>query len=156
MTRKDYLNDPRAPKANSIIVAASSFVEDDHGRILMIRRTDNDLYTIPGGALTPGETVTQCAIRETLEETGVKISIVGLVGIFSNPAHVIEYSDGEIRQEFSICFRAVGTPGTERTSSESKEVTWVANHQVPALKIHPSTMLRIRCATARGTTPFYT
>ncbi len=40
MTRVDYYNDPNAPKANSIAVAVSVFIQDDEGRILMIKRTD--------------------------------------------------------------------------------------------------------------------
>src|SRR6202035_4771581 len=106
MTRRDYLNDPNAPKANSIAVAVNAFVQNEEGRILMIHRTDNDLYSIPGGQLEPGETLTQAAVREVNEETGIDVEVTGLIGIFSNPRHVIAYSDGEVRQEFSVCFRA--------------------------------------------------
>ena len=49
MSRVDHYNDPNAPQANSLRVAVSAFVLDDAGRLLMIRRTDNDLYAIPGG-----------------------------------------------------------------------------------------------------------
>lgn len=58
----------------------SAFVQDATGRILMIRRTDNDKYAIPGGQQEVGETLTQTAIRETKEETGVNIEAIGLIG----------------------------------------------------------------------------
>src|SRR2546423_12281315 len=106
MTRVDYYNDPNAPKANSIAVAVSAFIQDAEGRILMIRRTDNDLYSIPGGQLELGETLTEAAVREVREETGVECQVTGVIGLYSNPKHVIAYDDGEVRQEFSICFRA--------------------------------------------------
>ncbi|RBM20137.1 DNA mismatch repair protein MutT [Prauserella sp. PE36] len=54
MARRDYYNDPNAPAANSIAVAVSAFIQDEQDRILMIRRTDNDLYSIPGGQLELG------------------------------------------------------------------------------------------------------
>lgn len=59
----------------------------------MIRRTDNDLYSIPGGQLEPGETVAGTAIREVREETGIECDVISLVGLYSNPKHVIAYDD---------------------------------------------------------------
>ena len=143
MTRVDYLNDPNAPKANSIAVAVSAFIQDDEDRILMIRRTDNDLYSIPGGQVEPGETLTHAAAREVKEETGIDIEVTGLIGIYSNPNHVISYDDGEVRQEFSICFQARNLGGTPQVSGESSEVHWIYYDQLSSLKIHPSIQLRI-------------
>ena len=69
----------------------------------MIRRTDNDNWAVPGGAIDLGESVAQAAVRETKEETGIDCEITGLVGIYSDPKHIILYtSNGEVRQEFSI------------------------------------------------------
>jgi ADP-ribose pyrophosphatase YjhB (NUDIX family) len=121
----------------------------------MIRRTDNGLYSIPGGQLELGETLTQALVREVKEETGMDVSVSGLVGIFSNPNHVIEYGDGEVRQEFSICFRAAPRGGLLRSSSESSEVLWVSLTELEALKIHPSTRLRIQRALRGEGSPYY-
>jgi ADP-ribose pyrophosphatase YjhB (NUDIX family) len=156
VTRVDYLDDPSAPEANSIAVAVSAFIRDGDGGILMIRRTDNDLYAIPGGQVEPGETLTEAASREVKEETGIDIEIVRLVGIFSNPSHVIAYDDGEVRQEFSICFEGTPTGGTLRTSDESREVRWIAPSELGALNIHASIQLRIGRALARTKETYYT
>jgi len=130
MARVDHFHDPNAPKANSIAIAVSAFVLDDAGRLLMIRRTDNDLYAIPGGQLELGETLTQAAVRELQEETGMTVEVTGVVGMYSNPDHVIAYDDGEVRQEFSICFRARPINGELHTSNESKEVHWVERERL--------------------------
>ena len=156
MARVDYLNDPNAPKANSIAIAVSAFIQDEHGKILMIRRTDNDYYSIPGGQLELGETLAQAAVREVREETGIDAEVTGVIGLYSNPNHVIAYGDGEVRQEFSICFRAKALGGQRRTSSESKEVHWVAPGDLDALNIHPSIRLRLQHALSERTEPFYT
>jgi len=150
MTRVDYYNDPNAPKANSIAVAVSAFIQDDEGRILMIRRTDNDLYSIPGGQLELGETLAEAAVREVHEETGIECEVTDVIGLYSDPRHVIAYDDGEVRQEFSICFRAAYRNGSPKTSSESKEVAWIAEHQLGELAIHPSISLRIEHALQRS------
>jgi len=143
MRRIDYLNDPDAPKANSIVVATSVYVDDDEGRILLIRRTDNDLWAMPGGGMEVGETVSECAVRETKEETGIDVDITSLVGIFTNPAHVVAYRNGEVRQQFSICLRARVAGGEIRTSDESSEVRWVHRNELAELDIHPDTRRRI-------------
>jgi ADP-ribose pyrophosphatase YjhB (NUDIX family) len=156
MTRVDYYNDPNAPKANSIAVAVSAFIQDDEGRILMIRRTDNDLYSIPGGQLEIGETLAQAAVREVREETGIECEVTGVIGLYSNPNHVIAYDDGEVRQEFSICFRASPLGGDLRTSNESKEVIWVQSSNVLHMDMHPSIRLRIRHATESRQLPYFT
>ena len=156
MARVDHFQDPDAPQANSIAVAVSAFVLDEYGQLLMIRRTDNDLYSIPGGQLELGETLTQTAVRELKEETGIDIEVTGLIGIYSNPEHVIAYDDGEVRQEFSICFRARPTGGELRTSNESKEVHWVEQDLLPELTIHPSTRLRIQHGFDNRAEPYFT
>lgn len=143
MARTDHYHDPNAPKATNIVVAVSAFVQDEHGRLLMIRRTDNDLYSIPGGAQEVGETIGHAVIREVKEETGIDVEPTEIIGVYSDPAHVVAYTDGEVRQQFSICFRAHPTGGEVRTSDESSEVRWISRHDLDTLNIHPSIRLRI-------------
>jgi 8-oxo-dGTP pyrophosphatase MutT (NUDIX family) len=155
MARRDFYHDPDAPSANSIVVAVTAFIQDAAGRLLMIRRTDNDLYAVPGGAQEVGETIAQTVVREVREETGITVDVTGLIGVYSDPAHVIAFSDGEVRQEFSLCFRARPIEGEPRTSSESKEVLWVEPAGLADLNVHPSIQLRIQHGFAHRTEPFY-
>jgi ADP-ribose pyrophosphatase YjhB (NUDIX family) len=156
MARVDYFNYASAPQANSIRPAVSAIVRDENGRLLMIRRTDNDKYAIPGGGQEVGETVAQTVVREVEEETGIHVEVTGLVGIYSNPAHVIAYDDGEVRQEFSLCFRARPTGGELRTSSESKEVLWVEPERLEELDVHSSIRLRIQHGLEDRAEPYFT
>ncbi|WP_433652077.1 NUDIX hydrolase [Micromonospora zamorensis] len=143
MPKTDYLNDPTAPRANSLVVAVTVFVQNERGHVLLIRRSDNSLWALPGGAQDVGESTAQAAMREVEEETGLHVELTGITGIYSDPAHVIAYDDGEVRQEFSICLRARAVSGQIRTSSESSEVKWVDPESVQTLPIHPSMLLRI-------------
>jgi ADP-ribose pyrophosphatase YjhB (NUDIX family) len=137
------LNDPEAPAANSIVPAVSAIVPDSEGRILLIRRTDNGYWAIPGGGVEPGESVRQATAREVMEETGISCEVTGVVGIYSNPGHVAAYDNGEVRQQFSICFRTRMTGGEPRTSDESSQVRFVAISDLPSYKMHPSIRLRV-------------
>ncbi|MFF0520186.1 NUDIX domain-containing protein [Actinomadura nitritigenes] len=147
--RIDYYDDPNAPKANSLVPAVNVVVENDKGEILMIRRTDNDNWALPGGAIDLGESVTQAAIRETKEETGIDVEITGLVGIYSDPKHVIHYtSNDEVRQEFSLLLKGRVVGGYLRTSDESSEVTWIARTRLCDLRMDESMAQRIRDSLA--------
>ncbi|MFE5534314.1 NUDIX hydrolase [Streptomyces sp. NPDC056492] len=143
MARRDYEDDPNAPEANSLVPAASAVVVDEGGRVLLQRRTDNGMWALPGGKMDLGESIGECAIRETFEETGVTVEITGIVGTYTNPGHVFAYSDGEVRQEFSICLLARPTGGTLRTSDESFEVAWFAQDAIDDLPMVPSIRKRI-------------
>lgn len=59
-------------------------VIDDEGRILLIRRADNQMWAMPGGALEVGETPAEGVVREALEETGIHCQAVALVGVFDS------------------------------------------------------------------------
>jgi ADP-ribose pyrophosphatase YjhB (NUDIX family) len=154
MARIEHFNDLNAPKANSIVVAVTVFVQDDQHQVLLIHRTDNDLWALPGGAQEIGEYIAETAVRETKEESGVNVEVVGLVGIYTNPNHVVEFSDGEVRQQFSICFRARPVGGELRPSNESSEVEWVARDALGGLPIHPSMRLRIDHGYENRTEPY--
>ncbi len=143
MARIDYFNDPNAPQANSVVPSVTAVVTDPDGRILMVHKTDNDLWALPGGGMDLGESIADAAVRETKEETGIDIEVTGLIGVYTNPRHVLAYDDGEVRQQFSLCFITRMLGGTLRTSSETKEVQFVAPADLDSLNIHPSMRLRI-------------
>ena len=143
MGRRDYLDDPAAPPANSLVPAASVVVVDDDGRILLHRRTDNNQWALPGGVMEIGESIADCARREVREETGLSVELLGVVGIYSDPHHVFAYDDGEVRQEFSICFRARPTGGTLTRSDESHDVRFIPPADIEALPMIASIRLRI-------------
>ncbi|MFF3067165.1 NUDIX hydrolase [Kitasatospora sp. NPDC057936] len=144
MSRIDYFHDPDAPPANSVVPSVTAVVTDAEGRLLLIHKTDNDLWALPGGGHDIGESVADTVVREVLEETGIDVEVAAVVGLYTDPGHVMAYDDGEVRQQFSICFKARPIGGTLRTSSESKEVRWVDPADLDDLDIHPSMRLRIK------------
>jgi ADP-ribose pyrophosphatase YjhB (NUDIX family) len=143
MTRIDYYRDRDAPEANSLVPGASAIVADEEGRLLLHRRSDNERWALPGGAMDIGETIAQCAQREVKEETGLTVKAYRVVGIYSDPEHVFAYSDGEVRQEFSVCFACEIRAGEISKSDESLEVRFWAVDELDSLNMHPSIRLRI-------------
>lgn len=142
--RIDYYNDPDAPKANSLVPSVNVVVTNDNGDVLLIRRTDNDNWALPGGAIDLGESLIAAAVRETREESGITCEVTGLVGIYTDPKHIILYtSNGETRQEFSIVVVARPIEGVPSPSNESSEVRWVPREDLDGLPMDRSMKLRI-------------
>jgi ADP-ribose pyrophosphatase YjhB (NUDIX family) len=152
--RIDYYNDPNAPTATTIVPSVNVVVENDKGEILLIRRSDNGNWALPGGAIDIGESLTQAAVREVQEETGIACEITGLVGIYSDPKHLILYtSDSEVRQEFSVVLTAVPRSGEPTPSVESLEVSWVSASAMNEYPQHAAMRKRITDFLSRDGAP---
>src|ERR1043165_2937066 len=130
MGRIDYLHDPDAPPANSVVPSVVAFVQNDAGQVLMIQRSDNGRWALPGGGHDVGESISDTVVREVWEETGVKAEVVGMCGM--NP------DNGEVRQRFSLCFPARPVGGELRTSNETPQVRWVDPAALTTLDVHPT------------------
>ena len=153
MARTEHYDDANAPKPNSLVPAASAVVTNERGEILMQRRVDNNFWALPGGTMDVGETIVETAEREVREETGLDVKVDGIIGTFSDPRHIIEYSDGEIRQQFNICFHAILAGGALRVSKESTEVRWIPREELEQLEIHRTTRLRLEHFLQHPETP---
>lgn len=116
-------------------------------------RPDSGLWTIPTGGLKKNETLTQCAVRECREETGLDIEITALVGVFSDPRHISAYPDGEVRQPVNVCFAARVIGGVLTTTDEAADVAWVPAAKLDEYDIHPSIRRRITHALSTATAP---
>ena len=143
MARVDFYDDPNAPAPTSLVPSVTAVVVED-GHVLLVHKVDNDRWALPGGAVDVGESAPAAAVRETREETGIDVQVLGLVGVYTDPRHVMRYDDGEVRQQFSLCFRARRLGGDLRAQpSETKNVRWVPVGDVPTLDIHPSMRIRV-------------
>ncbi|MBD0735405.1 NUDIX domain-containing protein [Streptomyces sp. CBMA29] len=143
MARTEFYDDPDAPAPNSLVVAASAVVTDEQGRVLLQRRRDNDLWALPGGGMEMTDSLPGTAVREVKEETGLDVEITGLVGTYTDPRHVIAYTDGEVRRQFNVCFTARVTGGELAVSDESTELRFVAAEELDDLPMHHTQRLRV-------------
>jgi 8-oxo-dGTP pyrophosphatase MutT (NUDIX family) len=87
--------------------------------------------------------MTDCAIREFREETGFQIRITDLIGTYTDPHILIAYSDGEVRQEFTLVYAAEIESGELKIDEESKEAIWVPLASAINLPLAESQRLRL-------------
>ena len=93
--------------------------DDRRDKILLTRRTDNGKWCLPGGAIDAGETVSEACEREMLEETGLVVRVIRLVGVYSSPDKIIEYADGNRYQPLTLSFEVDAIGGELRLSDET-------------------------------------
>ncbi len=141
--RTDYYNDPQAPTPNSLVPGGQALVVDEAGRVLMQQRVDSGNWSLPGGVMELGETIGQAVVREVREETGLDVELTGILGIYTDPGHIIAYADGEVRQEFVVAFTARAMGGELRGSDESTDVRWVDPAEFARLPMHETVRLRL-------------
>ena len=108
-------------------------VRREDGAILLERRADSGMWGLPGGRVEPGESVAASAVREVLEETGLRVELTRLIGIYSDPAErVVTYpGNGDVTHKIDPIVEARILGGELRTSSESEELAFFNPTQLP-------------------------
>ena len=152
--RSVHFHDPDAPAATTVTPSVFVAVNNDQGRFLLVQRCDSGAWEFPGGRMDVGETAIAAAVRETAEEAGVRVRIIGLVGLFSDPEFVIQPVAGEIRQPFVVCFRGVAEWGSPRPDKiETADAGWFEPAQVEAMTLEAGARRWIHHAIAGAREP---
>ena len=115
------------------IVGADTFVVNGKKEVCLIRRSDNGLWALPGGAQDLGETPEECARREFEEETGLQVHITRLLGVFSSLRYDTITNVNRGREVTHILFAGEIIGGKQETSAETLEIGWFGQECLPAL-----------------------
>jgi 8-oxo-dGTP diphosphatase len=154
LTRRVYFHDRSAPAASVVVPSVFVAARGRGGRLLLVRRCDSGCWELPGGRVEVGETAEQAAVRETAEESGVRVVVTGLAGVFTDPGLVVRSVTGEVRQQFALVFRARPAGGVPRGDlDETSEAAWVAPAELPDLRMEPPIRLWIEHALAADGSP---
>lgn len=151
--RKDYAHETEMPVANSMRPAAAVAIIDNE-KILMLKRVDNGKWTLPGGTMELNESLIDCAIREVREETGLAVQVIDVIGTYTDPDVRIEYSDGEVRREFTIVYYGTAINSEVVIDDESSDYAWIPMTDVEGYPMAKSQQKRIQdilafCRTGR-------
>ncbi len=139
----------RIGKTARLSVGCSVIIFDADGqKVLLTRRTDNGQWCLPGGRLDPGESVEECIIRETLEETGLHIRVIRLLGVYSNPHMIAVYADGNRWQVIAISFLAEVVGGEPRLSDETTGIGYFSLEEMAGMDLMAHHRERISDALA--------
>lgn len=126
------------------LAVVDTAVFDDDGRLLLIRRADNQLWALPGGACDVGETGAEGGAREVWEETGYTVAITHLLGVWDSR---LCGSRGS-RHLYHLLFAGKVTGGTPTPSHETPAIRWMTPAELPWDELDPGHAPRIRHALA--------
>ncbi len=108
-----------------LLPSVSVLVRDDKGRVLLVRHADSGLWGLIGGAIEVDERPEQAAVRETHEETGLRVELTALVAVLGGPRFRVNYPNGDETAYVSVVYEARVTGGTKRPDGdETVEVDW--------------------------------
>lgn len=121
------------PKPITPLSACDVFVLNEKNEVLLIKRSDNGYWALPGGCHDLGETAQMCAERECKEESGYIVKATALLGVFSSKRYKFINYPWKDNEFCHLLFRAELVGGQAETSSESTEVAWFAEDKIPPL-----------------------
>jgi ADP-ribose pyrophosphatase YjhB (NUDIX family) len=122
------------------LTAGDAAVIDPAGRILLMQRTDDAKWAMPGGGLDVGETPAAGVVREAFEETGVHCRAVALVGVYDS--QLWGFISRHHFYAFTFLCCPIGNIPSHFQSDETLDTGWFAEDALPE-DMHPGHLSRI-------------
>jgi ADP-ribose pyrophosphatase YjhB (NUDIX family) len=113
-------------------VSVAGIVVREDGRVLVIRRDDNGHWEAPGGVLELDESFEDGVRREVFEETGLRVDVERLTGVYKNLTHGI----------VALVYRCHAVDGDVHPTSEAREVRWMTRDEVDSA-MDPAFAMRV-------------
>ena len=118
-----------------IRLGCSAAIFDEQRRVLLTKRLDNGQWCLPSGGLEPGESAAEACEREVFEETGLRVRVKRLVGVYSHPDQLSIYPDGNKVQIVALHFEAEVTGGELGLSDETSDFGFFSLEQIEGLEM---------------------
>jgi 8-oxo-dGTP diphosphatase len=126
-------SDERIYPQRPFLAVSAAIVRD--GKVLVVRRARNpalNLYTLPGGVVETGETLTDAVAREVREETSLQVEPVALAG---HREAIVRDAQGLVERHFVIlCFAARWLSGEPVLNEELDDARWLAPEELADLR----------------------
>ena len=151
----DNTGKPLPRMADVIRPGANAIIFNENREVLLEKRSDNGFWGLPGGGIDIGESLEQGAIREVFEETGLRVRVKRMIGIYSDPRkyNIACYPNGDVVQYVTVSFECEYLSGELRLSDESTDMRYFPADALPD-NLLLSHAIRIQDALANQVEPF--
>ena len=136
-----------------LLPSVSAHIFDGAGRLLLVRQREGGIWSTPGGFVEPEERPADAVVRETWEETGLRVAPVCILGAFGGPEFVVRYPHGDEAQYAITAFECRVTAGLPRPDGrETTAVRYWSAAEAEALPLAPwlRSVLPLAYARAAG------
>ena len=138
MPISSYITGLRRRIGNTLLMvpAVAAIIHDESGRVLLMKSSDGGAWSLPAGAIDPGESPAEAVAREVYEETGLVVRAVRITAVLGGEAFRHEYSNGD-RVEYSIVMFECRIEGgkLEAIDGEAEELAWFRPEEMPTLRL---------------------
>ena len=135
MGKTHILLGERIGREGILRLGCSAVIFNEDKKVLLTRRSDNGQWCLPGGAMEPGESVAEACAREVWEETGLRVEVLRLIGVYSDPHRVIVYPDDNKVHIVALSFEAKVTGGEFGLSNETTEFGYFSLEEAAQMDI---------------------
>jgi ADP-ribose pyrophosphatase YjhB (NUDIX family) len=134
----------RIGKDGRLGIGCSAFVFDSkREKVLLIQRTDDGKWAVPGGAMMAGESFSEACEREVLEETGLKIKVNRLLSVYTSPHRLLTYPDGNKWQPVNLHFETEIVDGALTVNEEAVAFGFFSLLETENLDMHGMDRMRV-------------
>jgi len=138
---------PRLGRQGQLRVGCSAIIFDaTREKVLLTQRTDNGRWCLPGGGMEAGESAAEACEREVWEETGLKVGVKRLIGVYSNPNQLVVYPDGNKVFMVVLSFEAQIIAGQPRLSNETTAFGYFSLKEMEDMPMHGEHKSRVEDA----------
>lgn len=150
-----YLKSLREKIGNELLLvpSAAGILRDERGFVLLQRTTEDNRWSLPGGAIDPGETPSQAVVREVREETGLIVRPTHILAVLGGEEFRYTYSGGDFVEYVITVFACEKTGGVfGESDDETAELDWFPHTMMPQLTLpYPPDLF----APDRGSSPLF-
>ncbi len=133
-----YLKELRQTVGNRLLLVPSvgAIVRNESNHILLQRTTEGNQWSLPGGAIDPGEKPSEAVIREVQEETGLIVSPTQIIAVLGGTDYRYRYSNGDLVEYTITLFACKPIGGTfGETDDETAALEWFPFEEMPRLTL---------------------
>src|SRR5690349_19087391 len=147
----EVLYGPRLGREGQLRMGCSAVLLDPtQKKVLLTQRTDNGRWCLPGGAMESGESAAEACEREVWEETGLKVRVKRLLGVYSNPDQLVIYPDGNKAFFVVLNFEVEYISGELGLSDETTAFGYFTLEEMESMPMHGEHKMRVGDALLGG------
>lgn len=142
---KSYIQTLREKVGSTLLLLPSvaAVILDPDGRVLLQEKSGGEGWSLPAGAIEPGETPAEAVIREVMEETGFPVSVDAVLGVFGGKEFRYTYPNGDEVEYVVTLFRCrIAGPKLADADAETRSLRYFSRQTMPPLALpYPHALL---------------